>query len=70
MHTITSADGASIACDRTGTGPRWSWSAARRGLGHTEKLNSKVIAATLTEFLTDRLPSAAPTTGHDTVPRA
>ena len=43
---------------------------ARRGLGHTRKLNTKVIAATLTEFLTGRLPSATHTTNHDTVPRA
>ena len=32
----------------------------RRGLGHTKKLDTKAIAAALTEFLTD----------HDTAPRA
>ena len=39
---------------------------ARRGLGHTKKLNAKVIAATLTEFLAGR---AAASNG-ETAPRA
>jgi hypothetical protein len=29
----------------------------RRGLGHSKKLNAKVIAATLTDFLTSPQPS-------------
>jgi pimeloyl-ACP methyl ester carboxylesterase len=41
----------------------------RRGLGHTKKLNTQVIAATLTEFLTGGGPAATNTTDHDTAPR-
>lgn len=37
----------------------------RRGLGHAKKLTPKVIAATLTEFLTDTGPqSSTLTDGH------